>query len=72
MAIVSTDGNVSFPGSDVYGIPTVRVMHNFEIVGRTLDTPRHVSELAKTVGYKAGDSVIVVERNGHCRTVRVI
>lgn len=67
--IRSTDGTVSFPEHEVYGIDTVRIMKNFEVAARALDTPRHIREAAMKLGFKSGDRVIVAERSGHCRTV---
>lgn len=65
--IRSTDGTFSFPEDEVYGIPTVRILHHFEVVARTLDTPRHIRETCKHLGISG--SVIVADTNGQCRTV---
>lgn len=70
-AIHSTDGHVSFPDQEVYGIGSVRIMRHFEVVGRALDTPRHITEAALTLGFAKGERVIVADRYGQCRTVTV-
>lgn len=69
--IVSNNGTVSFPDQEVYGIGRVRIMRDFEVVGRTLDTPRHIREACLSLGFKAGDRVIVADTYGQCRTVTV-
>lgn len=69
--ITSTDGHVSFPNQEIYGIGKVRIMRHFEVVGRSLDTPRHITEAALTLGFSKGDRVIVADTYGQCRTVTV-
>ena len=70
-ARMSTDGHVSFPDQEIYGIATVRILRNCEVIGRALDTPRHISIAAISLGFKPGDSVIVAHRDGSCRTVKL-
>ena len=70
-AHMSTDGHVSFPSQEIYGIATVRILRNCEVIGRALDTPRHISTTAIALGFKPGDSVIVAHRDGSCRTVKL-
>lgn len=70
-AIRSSDGLVSFPDQEVYGVGSVRIMRHFEVVGRALDTPRHILEAALALGFSRGERVIVVERSGQCRTVTI-
>lgn len=69
--IVSTDNTVSFPEAEVYGIESVRILRHFEVVGKCLDTPRHIREAAAQYGFKPGDRVIVADRRGKCKTVTV-
>ena len=70
-AIVSSNRTVSFPDQEVSGIGTVRIMRHFEVVGRALDTPRHIREAALALGFKTGDRVIVADTYGQCRTVTI-
>lgn len=67
----STDGHVSFPDQEVYGIGSVRIMRHFEVVGRALDTPRHITEAALTLGFSKGERVIVADQYGQCKTVTI-
>lgn len=69
--IISTDGNVSFPDQEVYGIGTVRIMRHFEVVGRSLDTPRHIQAACLALGFSRGDRVIVADTYGQCKTVTI-
>lgn len=69
--ILSTDGLVSLPDQEVYGIGSVRIMRHFEVVGRSLDTPRHITEVALSLGFSQGERVIVADSYGQCRTVTI-
>lgn len=68
-AILSTDNTVSFPDAEVYGIESVRIMRHFEVVGRCLDTPRHIREACEKLGFAKGERVIVADRRGMCKTI---
>lgn len=67
--IKSSDGTYSFPGQDVYGVGTVRLLRHAAVVGRTLDTPRHINAAARELGFTPGERVIVADQHGICRTV---
>ncbi|QDP65402.1 MAG: hypothetical protein Tp182DCM212571_20 [Prokaryotic dsDNA virus sp.] len=68
-AIVANNGTVSFPDQEVYGIGRVRIMKDFAVAARTLDTPRHIREASLALVFKIGDRVIVADTYGQCRTV---
>ncbi len=69
--IKSSDGTYSFPGMEVYGVGTVRILRHAAVIGRTLDTPLHVNAACRALGFAPGERVIVADQYGQCRTVTV-
>ena len=63
-AIVANNGTVSFPDQEVYGIGRVRIMKDFAVAARTLDTPRHIREASLALVFKIGDqsSALALQR----------